>query len=170
MTAKSFSKKHALLPLAVLVLVFLLVIGFIWSEGPPFGYFVDKSFESLEEESIKPTPQEDPFLSLSPDALLRANDSEESRLRREAVEKEYPELRDFENQVSTAGTSVSAISKGKDFYLAYIWHGSGVPIISAQCFRVDGTLRVYKVGEYPDLTDSYAPVVFKLDPTTCRAE
>lgn len=76
--------------------------------------------------------------------------------RKNAIETEYPEFKDFEKQTSFAGQTVTAVSEGNDNYFAYLEAGSGVPIAKATCFRVDRMLKVYKVGEFPDMLDSYS--------------
>jgi hypothetical protein len=86
--------------------------------------------------------------------------------RRNIIEKEYPEFRYFEQQDSFAGTSVVYEAVGSDYYFAYLLHGSGLPIARATCFRVDRAGRVFKVGEFPDLLDSYAGYP-GIDPKDC---
>jgi hypothetical protein len=82
------------------------------------------------------------------------NDSSISR-KKNAIETEYPELKNFESQKSFAGQSIKVEIDGIDHYFAYIVHGSGLPIVHATCFRVDRMDRVFKVGEFPDFLDSY---------------
>ncbi len=88
--------------------------------------------------------------------------------RREAIQEAYPEfVVDYEEQPCFAGCSVNIIEENRDYYFAYITHASGVPIGVATCFRVDPTMKVYKVGEFPDMTDSY--IGYKdVDPKTCK--
>ena len=76
--------------------------------------------------------------------------------RLKAIESEYPEFTDFENQESFAGHTLKLQPEQSDLYVAYIVHGSGLPIAEATCFRVDRMMRVYKVGEFPDPLDSMA--------------
>jgi hypothetical protein len=82
------------------------------------------------------------------------NDSSISR-KKNAIETEYPDLKNFESQKSFAGQSIKVEIDGIDHYFAYIVHGSGLPIVHATCFRVDRMDRVFKVGEFPDFLDSY---------------
>jgi hypothetical protein len=72
-----------------------------------------------------------------------------------AIESEYPELKNFEGQKSFVSQSIKTVGNGNNHYFAYIVHGSGLPIVQATCFRVDRMFRVFKVGEFPDLADSY---------------
>ncbi len=64
--------------------------------------------------------------------------------KKNAIESEYPELKEFESQKSFAGQSIKIEVDGIDHYFAYIVHGSGLPIVQATCFRVD---RMYRVLE-----------------------
>jgi hypothetical protein len=82
------------------------------------------------------------------------DDTTSQRLK--AIESEYPEFTDFENQESFAGHTLKLQPEQTDLYVAYIVHGSGLPIAEATCFRVDRMMRVYKVGEFPDPLDSMA--------------
>ena len=88
-------------------------------------------------------------------------------IRRNAIEGEYPGLRDFENQQSFAGQSVKAQVDEGDYYFSYLVHGSGVPITEATCFRVDRVGRVFQVGVFPDPVDSYAGYR-DVNPRNCR--
>ena len=88
---------------------------------------------------------------------ISGNDEPERVARvRSWIESAYPELKDFENQKSFAGQSVTSEADGDDYYFAYIVLGSGLPIVEATCFRVDRAGRVFKVGVFPDPVDSYA--------------
>lgn len=103
----------------------------------------------LEEEIIQP-PSE---LELS---------------RRKAIQDLYPEFTtDYEEQPCFAGCSVKSLEDSKDYYYAYISHASGLPVGVATCFKVDPMMRVYKIGEFPDMTDSYIGYN-DVDPKTCR--
>lgn len=82
--------------------------------------------------------------------------TELEKQKKEAIETAYPEFKDFEKDNSFAGTSVKVQTYENNHYFGYIVHGSGVPIASATCFKVDHMFRVYKVGEFPDPLDSYS--------------
>ena len=86
---------------------------------------------------------------------------------RSAIESAYPEFKDFENQESFAGQSVKSEIDESDYYFAYIVLGSGLPIAEATCFRVDRSGRVFMIGVFPDLLDSYAGYR-DIDPRNCR--
>ncbi|MFA6098334.1 MAG: hypothetical protein WCV50_01155 [Patescibacteria group bacterium] len=86
---------------------------------------------------------------------------------RDQIENEYPEFRNFENQVSFAGNKVKEIQDGDDLYIAYLVLGSGLPIAQATCFHVDSQLQVYKIGIFPDPLDSYLGYA-DVDPKTCK--
>lgn len=88
-------------------------------------------------------------------------------LRRDAIETAYPEFKDFEHQESFAGKSVKTEVDEGDYYVAYIVHGSGLPIAEATCFRVDRVGRVFEVGVFPDPADSYAGYR-DVNPRNCR--
>lgn len=100
---------------------------------------------SLEEKPLQETELNALKSSGTVDALKRA-----------AVEKEFPDFADFENQQSFAGKAVKFEIIGNDYYFAYMVLGSGLPIAQATCFRVDRLGRAYLIGEFPDPLDSYA--------------
>jgi hypothetical protein len=89
-----------------------------------------------------------------------------AKRKQEAIEKEFPEFKGFETASSFAGVSVTIREEGSDHYYAYIVHGSGIPILQATCFRVDRMFRVFKIGEFPDMLDSYIGYM-DIDPRTC---
>ncbi|MFA5259057.1 MAG: hypothetical protein WC402_03190 [Candidatus Pacearchaeota archaeon] len=86
---------------------------------------------------------------------------------KEAIEKQYPELKDFEIQDSFAGTKIKTdIIEGERYYV-YLTLGSGVPIAKATCFRVDSDFKVYRVGEFPNSLDSYIGYT-DVNPLDCK--
>jgi len=86
---------------------------------------------------------------------------------RNAIESAYPEFKDFENQKSFAGQSVTSEADDGDYYFAYTVLGSGLPIAEATCFRVDRAGRVFKTGLFPDPVDSYAGYR-DINPRNCK--
>ena len=105
----------------------------------------------------------------SPEVTVTADDAQPDlvALRRNAIEKAYPEFKDFENQKSFAGQSVKVEVDDGDYYFAYMVLGSGLPIAQATCFRVDRLGRVFEVGLFPDPVDSYAGYR-DINPRNCR--
>ncbi len=94
--------------------------------------------------------------------------SELDLTRRKAIQTSYPNFTvDYEDQPCFAGCSVKVAEDSRDYYYAYITHGSGLPLGVATCFKVDPMMRVYKVGEFPDMTDSYMGYT-DIDPKNCR--
>jgi hypothetical protein len=85
-----------------------------------------------------------------------------------AIEKEYPEFKDYENWEETSMTPrrIKSEQDENDFYFAYIQEGSGVPIAQATCFRVNRSLEVFKIGTFPDNLDSYSGYT-DIDPKNC---
>lgn len=85
-----------------------------------------------------------------------------------AIEKEYPEFKDYEYWEETSMTprKIASEQDGNDFYFAYIQEGSGVPVAKATCFRVNRMLEVFKVGTFPDNLDSYAGYI-DVNPKNC---
>ncbi len=91
------------------------------------------------------------------------------------VEAAFPDFVNFTEQptyggkpIETfAGQSVDSFQIGNDEYLIFTIHGSGVPIIKATCFRISQDRFAYKVGEFPQMTDSYSGYRL-IDPTTCN--
>lgn len=88
--------------------------------------------------------------------------------RRRVIEETYPEfVVDYEKQPCFAGCSVKVVEDSRDYYYAYITHTSGLPIGIVTCFKVDPMMNVYKVGEFPNIADSY--IEYRdVDPKTCR--
>lgn len=77
-------------------------------------------------------------------------------LKKAAIVKAYPDLKDFEQTDGFAGHEVRVVGDNSDHYFAYLILGSGVPIAEANCYRVDRAMRVFQVGVFPDPVDSYA--------------
>lgn len=93
-------------------------------------------------------------------------DKEVVSIKRHIIELEYPDFKDSENQKSFAGQSVKIVNDDSEYYFAYIVYGSGLPIAKATCFRAD-SIKAYKIGEFPDLADSF--IGYKdIDPKTCK--
>ena len=111
-----------------------------------------------------------PDVEKDPNSFIGVDDFEIHR--RRAIAEAYSEFsEDYEIQPCFAGCSVKVIEDARSYYYAFITHGSGLPIAKATCFRVDGgpttTFKVTKVGEFPDMTDSY--MGYKdVDPKTCK--
>lgn len=97
---------------------------------------------------------------------MRTPDPKSVKIMREMIEQTYPEFADFENQPSFAGQSVKVLLEDGEYYFAYLTHGSGIPIIRATCFRGDWQ-TAYKLGEFPNLLDSYLGYQ-EVDPKTCK--
>jgi|GEM_PF-6824461 len=93
--------------------------------------------------------------------------SVEAASARKAIDIAYPAFYDFENQKSIAGQSVRSVQDGSDSYFAFIVYGSGLPIIKATCFKVDGALVASKIGEFPNSTTP-AGAYAGIDPKTCN--
>lgn len=88
--------------------------------------------------------------------------------RRKAITSAYPDfVVNYADQPCFAGCSVKVFEDSRDYYYVYYTHASGLPIGVATCFKVDPMMRVYKVGEFPDFTDSY--IGYRdVDPKTCK--
>ena len=108
----------------------------------------------------------EPAISEAISPSMRAPDPKSVNIMREMIEQIYPEFADFENQPSFAGQSVKVLLEDGEYYFAYLTHGSGIPIVKATCFRVDWK-TAYKVGEFPNLLDSYRGYQ-EVDPKTCK--
>jgi hypothetical protein len=102
--------------------------------------------------------------AIVPSAIMP--DPKTVQIMRKMIEQGYPEFADFENQPSFAGQSVKIVLEDGDYYFAYLTHGSGIPIIKATCFRVDGQAS-YKIGEFPNPLDTYLGYP-DVDPQTCK--
>jgi len=88
--------------------------------------------------------------------------------KRSHIESLYPKLKDFENQASFAGQRVKTEINGTDYYFAYITEGSGVPIVSALCFKVDAESKIYYIGELNDSGVAGNGIYRDVDPITCE--
>jgi hypothetical protein len=84
-----------------------------------------------------------------------------------AVEKQYPEFSNFENQNSFAGHAIRSRSAQNDYYFAYLVLGSGLPVASATCFHVNQSGQVFKTGLFPDPLDSFIGYI-DVDPVNCK--
>jgi len=98
-------------------------------------------------------------------ATTTAADMEASS--RMAVETQYPQFSNFENQKSFAGQKVNFAKDDSGGHLAYMVLGSGLPVIKATCFSVDSQGQVLPLGEFPDPKDSYRGYS-DVDPRNCR--
>jgi hypothetical protein len=126
----------------ILVLVVLLIV---------FSIFYDK-----KEFNKNDTLQD----------KISSNSDIESNFR-EALENQFPEFKNFENQSSFAGKAVKGINYEGDQYYAYMVLGSGLPIAQATCFRVDRMGRAFQIGVFPDPLDSYAGYS-DINPINCK--
>jgi len=88
--------------------------------------------------------------------------------KRSIIESLYPKLNDFESQNSFAGQRVKTEINGTDYYFAYITEGSGVPIVSAICFKVDEESKIYYIGELNDSGVAGNGIYRDIDPITCE--
>lgn len=88
-------------------------------------------------------------------------------LKKAAIIKAYPDLKDFEQTNGFAGHEVRVMSDDSDHYFAYLTLGSGLPVAVATCYRVDRSMRVFQVGVFPDPVDSYAGYR-DVDPRNCQ--
>lgn len=142
-------KKQTINPMIVLSAILLILILGI-------GFFMLQS-KKIESDQI--------------DLTIEKSSKELSELdltRRNAIQQAYPDFTvNYEDQPCFAGCSVKVMQDGKDYHYAYITHGSGLPIAVATCFKVDPMMNVYKVGEFPDMLDSYMGYI-DVDPKTCR--
>lgn len=129
--------------------------------GLAVGYFLGRMADR--------DPQEDDRRAASATGTETSNDIplDIVAIRRDAIEAAYPEFRDFENQESFAGHSIRVDVETGDYYIAYIVHGSGMPIAQATCFRVDRINRVFQLGVFPDPLESFNGYR-DLNPRTCR--
>lgn len=111
-----------------------------------------------------------PNVEKDPNSFIGFDDFEIHR--RRAIAETYSEFsEDYEKQPCIAGCSVDVVEDTRSYYYAFIVHGSGLPIAKTTCFRVDGgpttTLKVSKIGEFPEMADSY--VGYRdVDPKTCK--
>lgn len=83
------------------------------------------------------------------------------------VEEAYLDYKDWEEQESFAGKTLTWKNQDDDYYFAYITNGSGVYIIKAECFKVDKDNQVSVIGEFPGENESTIDVK-NIDPVTCR--
>jgi hypothetical protein len=67
------------------------------------------------------------------------------------IKNSYPELKEYPNE-SFPQKSIRTEKLGNKWYVSFILHGSGVPIINAKCFFVDNKNNVTFIGEYKPTT------------------
>lgn len=148
------NKKYKLFAICSLVFYVLLTLG-CW-----YSNVVTETREKIPGE-ITLKENELPLAD-----TLQTPDQNIISIKRRIIELEYPDFKDFENQKSFAGQSVKIDNSDNEYYFAYIVFGSGLPIVEATCFRTD-SIHAYKVGEFPDMADSF--IGYKdIDPKTCR--
>jgi len=90
------------------------------------------------------------------------NDSDRAIAR---VKAEYPELSDYPSDLLPP-KSIRYAQVNDTWYVAFIQEGSGVPIISAKCFTVDGSGVVILFREYTPqsgdvTTNPFSPISCK---------
>lgn len=137
----------------VSILILVLVFGFF--------FFLLKSNKTKPIDNFQVPNKNDIFTQNS-----SISNSELEDNFRKILETKYPEFKDFENQESFAGKKVKFQIYKNDRYYAYMTLGSGVPIAGASCFRIDTMGRVFEVGVFPNLTDSYIGYT-DIDPRDC---
>lgn len=62
----------------------------------------------------------------------------------ELIVQEYPEYTDFDKQTGFAGTRIIYQRKFFDQYIGFIVNGSGLPIVAADCFKIDMNNNITK--------------------------
>ena len=142
------NKKYQIFLVATLTIYIILTILFSW-------YNNRKSLEIASNQISEITTEGDTI-----------TDIDLAKRKQETLEKEFPEFKGFEEASSFAGVSVKIQEEGSVHYYAYILHGSGIPILKVTCFRVDRMFRVFKIGEFPDMLDSYIGYM-DIDARTC---
>jgi len=106
-----------------------------------------------------------PDVKKDPNSFVGFDDFEIHR--RRAIEETYPDFGiEYEKQPCFAGCSVEVIEESRDYYYAFIAHGSGVPIVRATCLRVDPMMKVHMIGTFPKSTDTHIGYR-EIDPKTC---
>lgn len=69
------------------------------------------------------------------------------------VQDSFPNLKDYPSD-RLPPKSIKAARGDTAWYVAFIQEGSGVPIVSAQCYSVDDQQRVVKIGAYDHASDT----------------
>lgn len=83
------------------------------------------------------------------------------------LEQRYPQLKDFENQKSTAGQRIKYKAVDGTNYFAFITLGSGVPVTKALCYSVSPGNSIRSVGTFPSSIDS--DIIYgDIDPVKCE--
>lgn len=83
------------------------------------------------------------------------------------LEKNRPELKDFENQKSVAGHRIKYKFVDGIGYFAFITLGSGMPVAKASCYSVSPGNNITNVGNFPSSIDS--DIVYgDVDPIKCE--
>lgn len=93
-----------------------------------------------------------------------------SRHKLAAILKRYPQYTAYPCcQASEYPAAAHVISNGSDHYFAFITYSDDfIDVIEwADCYRVDRLFRIYQVGEFPDLADSYYGYR-QVDPFNCQ--
>lgn len=86
------------------------------------------------------------------------------------IQKRYPQYKDYPCcQDSVHQKSTQVISDGSDHYFAFITYSKDFEgiIERADCYRVDRLFRIYLVGQFPDLADSFNNY-HDIDPFICQ--
>lgn len=81
-----------------------------------------------------------------------------------AITDQRPEFKDWQYQGSFAGKESKYKVEDQTYYFAFITMGSGVPIVSAECFRVDNNNVVNEIPQKDISTDTY---ISDFDPINC---
>jgi len=82
--------------------------------------------------------------------ILLKNAGQEAIQANDIIVEKYPEYKDFDKKSSFAGTAIYYRKVGSNRYLGYVVNGSGLPIVSGRCFKVDKNNNV----TYKDLDKS----------------
>lgn len=80
------------------------------------------------------------------------------------VQTEHSELNDYPSD-RLPPKSIVTLQEGNVWYVAFVQNGSGVPIISARCFRVASNGEVTETGSY---TPMGADAPLTISAKTCR--
>lgn len=99
--------------------------------------------------------------------IKKVNEVSDSNIKdaRNAIDKKYPELKDWESTKFFAGGGVFYANKLGVTYVAFAVYGSGIPLAKLDCYAVDNKMNVVKLKEGRISTSAG-----NIDPINCTNE
>lgn len=93
--------------------------------------------------------------------------TQDEKIARQAIEKEYSQFKNFEKQKTMFGRKITVLTDRGNRYVAYINYGDTMYVGTATCFQVDIMGKVTQIGIFPSSQEAYSNFM-NVYPKTCE--